>query len=118
MIFITYLLLHVKSVKVAVVSDSLQPHTVHGILQARILKWVVFPFSRRSSQPRYKPRSPMLQADSLLSHQGRMFYFSCVMVAVIQARILEWVTISFSRVSSQSRDGTQVSHIADRFFSI
>ena len=45
-----------------------------------------------------------------------MFYFSCVMVAVIQARILEWVTISFSRVSSQSRDGTQVSHIAGRFF--
>ena len=25
---------------------------VHGILQARILKWVAFPFSRRSSQPR------------------------------------------------------------------
>ena len=28
-------------------------YTVHGILQARILEWVVFPFSsRRSSQPR------------------------------------------------------------------
>ena len=26
--------------------------TVHGILQARILKWVAFPFSRGSSQPR------------------------------------------------------------------
>ena len=25
---------------------------VHGILQARILEWVVFPFSRESSQPR------------------------------------------------------------------
>ena len=25
--------------------------TAHGILQARILKWVVFPFSRGSSQP-------------------------------------------------------------------
>ena len=24
----------------------------HGILQARILEWVVFPFSRGSSQPR------------------------------------------------------------------
>ena len=31
---------------------SLQPHTVHGILQARILEWVAFPFSRGSSQPR------------------------------------------------------------------
>ena len=27
-------------------------YTVHGILQARILKWVAIPFSRRSSQPR------------------------------------------------------------------
>ena len=27
-------------------------NTVHGILQARILEWVAFPFSRRSSQPR------------------------------------------------------------------
>ena len=45
--------------------------TVHGILQARILKWVAFPFSRGSSQPRdlpnpgIEPRSPALQADSL-----------------------------------------------------
>ena len=36
-------------------------YTVLGILQARILKWVAFPFSRQSSQP----RSPALQADSL-----------------------------------------------------
>ena len=36
-----------------VVSDSLQPHgLIHGILQARILEWVAFPFSRGSSQPR------------------------------------------------------------------
>ena len=27
-------------------------YTVHGILQARILEWVAYPFSRRSSQPR------------------------------------------------------------------
>ena len=27
-------------------------YTVHGILQARILEWVAFPFSRASSQPR------------------------------------------------------------------
>ena len=34
-------------------SDSLRPHgvyIVHGILQARILEWVAFPFSRGSSQ--------------------------------------------------------------------
>ena len=27
-------------------------YTVHGFLQARILEWVAFPFSRGSSQPR------------------------------------------------------------------
>ena len=35
-------------------SNSLrvQLYTVHGFLQARILEWVAFPFSRGSSQPR------------------------------------------------------------------
>ena len=40
-------------------------YTFHGILQARILEWVTFPFSRVSYQPRIEPRSPALQADSL-----------------------------------------------------
>jgi len=35
---------------------------------------------------------------------------------ILQARILEWVAIPFSRRSSQPRDQTQVSHIAGRFF--
>ena len=35
---------------------------------------------------------------------------------IFQARILEWVAISFYRRSSQNRDQTQVSHIARRFF--
>ena len=40
----------------SVVSDSLWLYdcTVHGILQARILEWVAFHFSRGSSQPRDK----------------------------------------------------------------
>ena len=38
----------------SVVSNSLPPLGLysHGILQARILEWVAFPFSRGSSQPR------------------------------------------------------------------
>ena len=35
---------------------------------------------------------------------------------ISQGRILEWVAISFSRISSQPRDQTQVSCIADGFF--
>ena len=54
-------------------SDSLQAHdyTFHGILQARILEWVAFPFSR-DPFPGIEPRSPTLQTDSYqLSHKGR-----------------------------------------------
>ena len=35
---------------------------------------------------------------------------------ILQARILEWVAIPFSRESDRPRDWTQVSHIAGRFF--
>ena len=35
---------------------------------------------------------------------------------ILQARVLEWVAIPFSRGSSQPRDPTQVSHIAGEFF--
>ena len=35
---------------------------------------------------------------------------------ILQARILEWVAVPFSRGSSQPRDQTQVSHIAGGFF--
>ena len=37
-------------------------------------------------------------------------------LGILQTRILPWVAISFSR-SSQTRDGTCISHIAGRFFS-
>ena len=40
-------------------------YTVHGILQARILKWVAFPFSRDLRNPGIQPMSPALQVDSL-----------------------------------------------------
>ena len=37
------------------------PWTVnHGILQARILEWVAYPFSRGSSNPGIKPESPVV----------------------------------------------------------
>ena len=47
-------------------------HTVHGLLQSRILKWVAGPFSKGSSQPRY----PALQADSLLAEPPRKPYYA------------------------------------------
>ena len=57
----------VKVAQLRLTLCDLMDYTVHGILQARILEWAAFPFSRGSSQP----RSPALQADSLpASHQG------------------------------------------------
>ena len=56
------------------VDCSLPGSSAPGILQARILEWVVMPFSRGSSQPRNwtcVPVVPALQADSLhLNHQS------------------------------------------------
>ena len=73
---------------------------VHGILQARILGWVAFPFSSGSSQP----RSRTLQAHSFkLSHKGR-------------PGILEWVAYPFSSGFSWPRNWTGVSCVADSFF--
>ena len=45
-------------------------YTDHGILQARTLEWVAFPYSREIfprdlPNPGIKPKSPTLQADSL-----------------------------------------------------
>ena len=74
--------------------------TVHGILQARILEWVAFLFSRVSLQPRgwtqvYPHCSWILY---LLDHQG-------------SPRILESVAYPFSSRSSQLRNQTGVSGI-------
>ena len=37
---------------------------------------------------------------------------------ILQARMLEWVTISFSRASSRPRDRTRVSRIGGRRFNL
>ena len=55
-------------VKVAQLCPTLcdpMDYAVHEILQARILEWVAFPFSRDLSNSGIKPGSHVLQADSL-----------------------------------------------------
>ena len=46
-------------------------YTVLGILQARILEWVAFPFSRGSSQPRNQTQVPTLKVDTLSAEPQR-----------------------------------------------
>ena len=47
-------------------------YTVRGILQARILEWIAFPFSRGSSQPRDGTQVPVHCRQILyqLSYKG------------------------------------------------
>ena len=97
-----------ESESCSVESDSLQPrglYTVHGILQARILEWVAFPFSRGSFQPRdQNPDLPHCrQILYQLSHKG-------------SPRILQCVAYPFSRGSSWPGNWTWVPCIAGGFF--
>ena len=77
-----YCIHSLREVKVVQSCLTLCDHmdAVHGILQARILEWVEFPFFRESSllpslwdlpNPGVEPRSPALQADSLPAEQKR-----------------------------------------------
>ena len=78
--------------------------TVLGILQAGVLEWVAFFFSRESSHPR--DRTQVSHCRQILyqrSHKG-------------SPRILEWVACSFSRGSSRPRNRTGFSCIAGGFF--
>ena len=65
------ILLKVKmNVKVAQSCPTLcnpMDYTVYGILQARILEWLAFPFSKGSSQPRDRTQ---------VSHVGGRFFTS------------------------------------------
>ena len=78
--------------------------TAHGILQAGILEWIAFPFSRGSSQPR---------AQTQVSHCRRLLYRLSHRGS---PRILEWVAYSFSSGLSQPRNRTRVSCIVGGFF--
>ena len=46
-------------------------YTVHGILQARILEWVAFPFFRESSQPRDRTQISCIAAQFFTSWATR-----------------------------------------------
>ena len=55
----------------------------------------------------------MATHSSILALENSM---DCIVHGIFQVRILEWVAVTFSRGSSQPRDGTQVSHSAGGFF--
>ena len=50
-------------------------YTIHGILQARILEWVTFPFSRVLPNPGIEPKSPALQVSLPAEPQGKPLFY-------------------------------------------
>ena len=64
-LFFSFEIMKVKIAQSRLSLSDPMDYTVYGILQARILGWVAFPFSRGSYQPRIEPRCPTLQVDSL-----------------------------------------------------
>ena len=76
-----------------------------GILQARILEWVAMPSSRDLPDPGIELGSPALQADSyllLFTLQVTSDPMDCStpgssVHGILQAQILEWVAVPFSR---------------------
>ena len=93
-------------VKVAQLCPTLcdpMDYTVRGILQARTLEWVAFPFCRGSSQPR---------GQTQVSHTAGRFFTSW---ATREAQEYWRVAYPFSRRSSWPRNRTGVSCIAGGF---
>ena len=119
---------------------------VHEILQARILEWVAKSSSKvifltQGSNPCLLWLLTCRWILYLLNHWGSIsvsvlccasslshvqlfvtpWTVDCqdpLSMGILQARILEWVAMPSSRGSSQPRDQTQVSLIADKFFTI
>ena len=122
----------------SVVSNSLQPHgdyPVHGILQARILAWVAFPFTRGSSQPRDRTQvslhqgifptqgsNPGFPSSGDLSNPGIEPRFPTSQADSLPAepqgkpKNTVVVVYSFSSGSSRPKSQTEVSCIAGEFF--
>ena len=113
---------------------SLSGSSVHGILQARILEWVAIPSSTQGFNPGLLH---CMQSFYQLSYQGSPIIESevaqsCLTLCdtmdcnlpgssvdgIFQARVLEWVAISFSRGSSRPRNWTRVSCNAGRPFTV
>ena len=93
---------------------------VKGVVEGQLLfSFFLFP-SGLSHPPPPSITASVLVAQSCLTLCAHM---DCSppgpsVHGILQARILEWVAMLFSRESSRPRDLIQVSHIAGRFFTV
>ena len=62
---------------------------VHGILQARILEWVAFPFSRGSSQPRDRTQVSLIAGGFFTNRVSGKLYRDSWLLAKKRAGFLK-----------------------------
>ena len=77
-------------------------YAVHGILQARILEWVAFSFSRGSSQPRDRTQ---VSECSNYHTIGLISHTSKVVLKILQARLHQYMKCELSDVQAGFRKG-------------
>ena len=105
---------------------SAMNYTVHGILQARILEWLAFPFSRGSSQPGdqtrvcliagkfftswatweapYPSKNLFLKSNLELDTRGQystvfpFLYSSNLLISIIEMRFWKWIWLDGFKV--------------------
>ena len=97
------------------VRDPLISNQVVSLL---ILKSFSFPFNLSSGGFLATPPQEVMEAGKWVTQlcPSLCSPMDYTVHGILYGRILEWVAIPFSRWSSQSRDRTQVSCIADRLF--
>ena len=91
-------------------SASLSPN-LHVLTNPEALRNLSFGVSIEASRHR-------LSSVRLFVIPWTVAHQAPISMGIFQARILEWVAMPSSRGSSWPRDGTQVSHIAGRFFTV
>ena len=69
-------------------------------------------------QEKSQSESEVAQSCPTLCHPMDCSLPGSSLHGILQARVLEWVAISFSRGSSRPRDRTRVSHIPGRRFNL
>ena len=78
----------------------------------------LFFWAPKSLQMVIETESEVAQSCSILCDPVDCSLLGFSIHGIFQARELEWIAISFSRASFQSRDRTQVSHATDRRFTV
>ena len=94
----------------SVMSNSLQPHGLHyEILQASILEWVAFPFSKRSSQPRDWTQVSHIAGGFFINWatreaqiHGSEHYFLNQLASTIWAKSPPYISLVFTTVPSRA----------------